>query len=191
MGFNRPDMMGFSEMQPVAAYAVLFMGLAVAVARDWRLVLPALLGLYGFVFAWQAGVVPLPLAFTTLLVGLFVTLIFYVTLRQGGMRGSTAVSRWIALGVAVLVALASWGMSGSLEQMMMLGLLGLGCVRFFTTTSPAHVGLGVLMLLLGMGLLALDVFSPVWAWGAFGVGHLATAVVVAYLSQWRLTIITE
>ena len=180
------------------AYLSALTGVLLLFGRDWRILLPIVLVQYGAVAVVLTESLSLPLAFSKLVVGVFVVLILYVTVRQlfaGGwmVAGETAES-WLSwpmrLGVTVVLVIGCWWFAGQAAGEQSLGylfaghgLVGLGVWGFVTTVRPLHIGLGVLMILSGVELLILAGGESAIAAGFLAGAHLVTAVVVSYLAQ--------
>ena len=147
-----------------AAYGVLLTAVLLLMVRDWRALLGLLLVQYGalaLLWSQQASLVQ---GFALFVVGLFVTLMLYVTIRQ--TQGAhwprvdvPAPSQgWLLIWVSQVLLvwlLATWLAPTAEAQPLTLALCALalfGGWRFLTATQPILLGLGGLMLTTAAGL---------------------------------------
>ncbi len=183
-----------ASFNPAAAYGIALTAILLLFLRDWRGILPTLLIQYAAVGLLLTESLTLYLAFSKVMVGLFVTLMLYVTARQlyaGGWSGPsdappllTVPFRLVLTIILVVVAwlLAQQAAEGSTVTFAMLTLFFLGSWGFISTREPLYIGLGLLMILSAVELLYRQEASPI-SIAFLAAAHLITVIVVAYLAQ--------
>lgn len=183
-----------ASFNPVAAYGIALTAILLLFLRDWRGILPTLLIQYAAVGLLLTESLTLYLAFSKVMVGLFVTLMLYVTARQlyaGGWSGPRDASplltvpfRLVLTIILVVVAwlLAQQSAENSMVSFAMYTLFFLGGWGFISTREPLYIGLGLLMILSGVELVYRQEASPI-SIAFLAAAHLITVIVVAYLAQ--------
>ena len=166
-------------------------------ARPWQVLLSLLVVLYVLVAVVYTSFLPLHLAYTKFVVGLFVGLILLVTVWQVQVV-SAAVSAfaWRGLTVAALVTAVGGILAWWLNQnqpvptfavdWLTYALLGLGLLGFLTSTTPLRLGIGLLLILNGIELFYLTWNPSLPMIGFFALANLLSALATAYLLQVRL-----
>lgn len=186
-----------NALLPAAAYITALTAVLLIFGRDWRVILPVLLAQYTAVALLLSESLTLYLAFSKIIVGLFITLMLYVTVRQlfdGGWSSARdasvtrpLISERLRLAVAVIAVIVIWILTqqlfdSGLAMFVAYTLIVLGVFAFATTTEPLYLGLGLLMVLSGIELFYLGRTSLL-AMGFLAAAHLITVIVVAYLAQ--------
>ena len=155
-------------LETPAAYVVLLTAALLLMVRDWRILLGALLVQYGAVAVLWGGQTSYTQGFAALIVGLFIGLMLYVTIRQtqAGQwpQADTPPSSqgWLLIWASQVVLawlLATWLALSAEALPVTLAFIALalfGGWRFFTAAHPLLLGLGGLMLTTAAGLFWAD-----------------------------------